>query len=116
MVELSIAKDFSKTPAGRTRKAHGKHSGETFRENVLEPRLRKAINANSKLRVILDGTAGYPASFLDEAFGGLVRKGSFSKREMKESLIVEAHHPAFHVYRKLVDQYIEEAQPLQQSN
>ena len=115
MLELSIAKDFSKTPAGRTKKAHGNHSGETFREKVLEPQLRKAIDADSKLTVILDGTAGYPASFLDEAFGGLVRKGSFSKREMKESLIVEAQNSAYQVYRRLIDQYIEEAQPPQRS-
>lgn len=113
MVELNIAKDFSKTPAGRTRMAHGKHSGEAFRESLLEPHLREAINAKSKLRVVLDGTAGYPASFLDEAFGGLVRKGSFSKREMQESMIVEACNPAYQVYTKLIHQYIDEAQPLQ---
>ena len=115
MVELNIARDFSKTPAGRTMKAHGKHSGETFREKLLEPKLREAINTKSKLRVVLDGTAGYPASFLDEAFGGLVRKGSFGKRDMKESLVVVAHNPAYQVYAKLIDQYIDEAQPIQRS-
>ncbi len=115
MLELNIANDFSKTPAGRTRQAHGKHSGETFRETLLEPQLRAAINRSSKLKVILDGTAGYPASFLDEAFGGLVRKGRFSKHEMRESLIVEVRSPAYQVYRQLIHQYIDEAQPSSQT-
>lgn len=73
---ISIAKDFSRYPGGRFIK-QGPWSGELFREQVLMP----AINSGNKPVVIeLDGTLGYGSSFLEEAFGGLVRlKGVSAK-------------------------------------
>ncbi|WP_322805373.1 STAS-like domain-containing protein (plasmid) [Vibrio alfacsensis] len=49
----------------------GPHSGEEFRQNILIP----AIEQNREIVINLDGTFGYGSSFLEEAFGGLVRKG-----------------------------------------
>ena len=72
-VTLHIAKDFSRTPGARLRK-EGAHSAEQFRDELLIPRVREAMNSDSKLLIDLDGTAGYAACFLEEAFGGLVRK------------------------------------------
>jgi hypothetical protein len=69
---LSIAKDFSPTPGGRYRR-QGPNSGEQFREEVLLPRFEEAALANKILVVDLDGGLGYASSFLEEAFGGLVR-------------------------------------------
>ncbi len=109
VVELNIARDFSKTPAGRSMKAHGNHSGETFRVEKLWPMLQNVIKSNLKLVVILDGTAGYPASFLDEAFGGLIREGLCSKEKVNTHLIVEAKNPAYESYKKLIYRYINEA-------
>ena len=34
--------------------------------------LKKSFETKIKLQVVLDGTAGYAPSFLDEAFGNLV--------------------------------------------
>ena len=113
MNTLNIANDFSKTPAGRTAVAHGNHSGETFREEKLWPLLRNAIKSNSKLVVVLDGTAGYPASFLDEAFGGLIRKKYCSKEESRLHLEIKAVSSSYEVYKILIDRYIEEANPCQ---
>lgn len=110
-LELNIARDFSKTPAGRSKKAHGLHSGESFRETKLFPMLQKAINSNSKLVVFLDGTAGYPASFLDEAFGGLIRKRLCDKEMVKKHLVVKANNPAYEAYKKLIERYIKDAVP-----
>ena len=66
--EVSVARDFSRFPAGRYI-SDGKHSGERFRAMLL-PKLRAG-----KVCVVLDGTMGYGSSFLEEAFGGLVRSG-----------------------------------------
>jgi hypothetical protein len=69
-VVIDIGKDYSRYPAGRFRE-DGPFSGERFREE----RLLGLFQAGSKVQVLLDGTAGYGSSFLEEAFGGLVRRG-----------------------------------------
>lgn len=72
-IKISIASDFSITPASRY-KDEGPFSGEEFREDFLEPKFQEAIKENKKLEIILDGTIGYATSFLEEVFGGLARK------------------------------------------
>lgn len=72
--QLHIAKDFTRHPGGRL-KSDGPFSGELFRESLLHPRL---ISSPGGVSVYLDGTLGYPSSFLEEAFGGLVRDGFFA--------------------------------------
>lgn len=70
---INVAQDFSKTPGGR-KKSEGRFSGEEFREKILYPQFLKAKNENKRLVVNLDGGYGYATSFLEEAFGGLVRE------------------------------------------
>lgn len=65
--DISIAKEFSKFPGGRSR-VDGPASGEEFREQHLIP----ALKTHDKVVVDFDGVAGYAASFLEEAFGGAV--------------------------------------------
>ncbi|MDX2102361.1 MAG: STAS-like domain-containing protein [Alphaproteobacteria bacterium] len=77
---LSIANDFSRFPAGRY-KDDGPYSGEKFREEFLVPALR----ANEVVFVDLSGTKGFGSSFLEEAFGGLLRIG-FTKEEVVKKL------------------------------
>lgn len=71
MIEVKVL-DFSEFPGPRNAKI-GFFSGELFRDEVLI----KAIKAEGieSVTVNLDGTAGYGSSFLEEAFGGLIRKG-----------------------------------------
>jgi hypothetical protein len=72
---ICIAIDFSSTPGPRT-KAEGKFSAEEFLEKILYPKFDQAIKESRIIQVILDGTAGYATSFLEGAFGELVRKRS----------------------------------------
>jgi hypothetical protein len=66
-VSLSVARDYSRTPGARYR-WQGPFSGEEFRD-YLAIKLQDA----EKIVIDLDGTRGFGSSFLEEAFGGLVR-------------------------------------------
>jgi hypothetical protein len=71
MHTINIAKQFTETPGARY-KTDGPFSGQLFREQFLEPLFRDAED-QSPITIVLDGTAGYGTSFLEEAFGGLAR-------------------------------------------
>ncbi len=74
-VEMKIASDFSAYPGPRERAmTEEPNSGEEFLEDFFIPWLKKNKDAE-ELVVNLDGAASYPPSFLEEAFGGAVRKG-----------------------------------------
>lgn len=75
MKNISIANDFSIYPGGRT-PDDGEYSGEEFRNTFLIPML----DAGEQAEINFDGTRGYGSSFLEEAFGGLVRSGHNSKK------------------------------------
>lgn len=64
---INIAKDFSSTLGGR----RGPYSGEEFYISMLEKAFLNAYNSCEKLIIELDGTKGYPSSFLDQSFGEL---------------------------------------------
>ena len=66
--------DKLKSFPGPRYKNQGRGSGEEFRENHLIPAFNSASSRGEKLYVDMDGAKyGYPTSFLEEAFGGLVR-------------------------------------------
>jgi len=69
---INIARDFSKVPAGRYDPIDGNRTGERFRKNFLELNLDESQEV---IEIDLDGVVGYPSSFLEEAFGGLIRRG-----------------------------------------
>ena len=71
-ITINISKEFSPTPGPRY--IHeGKFSGESFRKDILYPKVFEALEKNISFEVNLDGTAGYGTSFLEESFGGLIR-------------------------------------------
>ena len=74
---INIAKDFSPIPGARY-PIEGDYSGQEFRQNILAPQLREAIESSCELLIDLDGTLGYGTSFLEEAFGGLIRTDKFN--------------------------------------
>jgi hypothetical protein len=82
---ISVAKDFSQYPGGRFY-ADGPYPGEKFRNELLVPALRAS---QSVVTVDLDGTIGYGSSFLEEAFGGLVRLDGFTVGELRDRLKLE---------------------------
>ncbi|MDO9624062.1 MAG: STAS-like domain-containing protein [Pseudomonas sp.] len=81
---IYVAKDFSKMPCVRSRD-DGKKSGEEFRDDVLLPALR----THDKVTVDLNGVLSLGSSFLEEAFGGLVRKGYYTAKELSSKLTIK---------------------------
>ncbi len=69
---IRISDDFTKKPGGRLI-SEGNFSGELFREKYLKPAYIKSQRDSETLTIDLDGGYGYGTSFLEEAFGGLVR-------------------------------------------
>jgi STAS-like domain of unknown function (DUF4325) len=81
--QINIPQDYTRFPAGRF-VSDGGFSGERFRDELLVPALRSA----DVVEVHLDGTLGYGSSFLEEAFGGLVRVAGFNPNELLRRLIL----------------------------
>ena len=103
MKRINIANDFSRFPGGRYEK-HGKYSGEEFRERFLLP----CLQAGMKVEICLDDTLGYPSSFLEEAFGGLIRSG-ISKKTVYGLLTFNNQNPVSDFYVRQIWKYIESA-------
>ena len=72
-LKLNIAKDYSRIVLGRWRRL-GPFSGEDFYETMLLPMYCEAVEKGVQLEIELDGTKGYPSSFLDQSFGELARE------------------------------------------
>ena len=101
MTRVSVAKDFTRYPAGRY-KRNGSTSGEAFRETfLLEP-----IRRGEHITVDLDGTLGYGSSFLEEAVGGVVRSLNLPAHVVLERLTVTSSDPEL---GEEVRQYIRDA-------
>lgn len=81
---VTVATDFSRYPAGRFI-SDGRYSGERFREEYLRPALEKG----EKVIVYLDGVMGYGSSFLEEAFGGLIR-ANLDRKLLIENLTIQS--------------------------
>lgn len=73
MIRIKISTDFSDIPGGRLKK-EGKHSGEEFRDELLLPKYQEAEENDTELEVDFDDCYGFGTSFLEEAFGGMVRE------------------------------------------
>ena len=78
---FSIARDFSPNPGPRFIR-QGAHSGEALRRQLV----KKLRSIGGKLRIDLDGTKGMGSSFLDEAFGGLVRSDGMDSAQLLQRL------------------------------
>lgn len=97
---IDIAKDFTLFPGGRYI-SDGDYSGEEFRNKFLVP----ALKSNEIIDIYLDGTRGYGSSFLEEAFGGLVRL-HFNPEMLRERLNLITSRPA--LKEEILD-YIQQA-------
>jgi hypothetical protein len=102
MITIKIATDFSRYPAGRY-VIDGPYSGELFRTKFLAP----AIERQDKVVIDMDGARGYGSSFLEEAFGGLVRLG-FMKDMIKRKLEIHATNASL---KQEINDYINSAEP-----
>ena len=105
MAVIEIARDFSPTPGGRFR-VMGPRSGEEFRE-MLRKELRRT--PNETVEVILDGVEGYGSSFLEEAFGGLIRQKLIPAEEALKRVKIVARSAIYRTYALEARHYMEEA-------
>src|ERR1035437_2432847 len=102
-IKIRIAENVSRTPGARYR-TDGPKSGEEFREELLE----KYFNDIKDERIILinlDGVRGYTTSFLEEAFGGLVRKYGIDRVQKKIRIIATQRK----LYKERAEEYIKNA-------
>ncbi|MDP3655168.1 MAG: STAS-like domain-containing protein [Rhodoferax sp.] len=80
-MKIDIAKDFSPVPLGRF-PDDSPFNGTTFREKILLPALKQF----SRVQVVFDGAEGYGSSFLEEAFGGLIRHEGLNESDLIRQL------------------------------
>ncbi len=106
MALINIKTDFSAVPIGRY-PVDSDVSGEKFRKELLKPKLNK-LGDGEKLRIDLNGVAGYGSSFLEEAFGGLVRAEGFSGQDLHDKLEILADE-VYEMYSELIWEYIDDA-------
>lgn len=85
---IDIARDFSRSPAGRFI-SDGPNSGERFRRDFLVPGMSK----HERLVINLDGTRGIGSSFLEEAFGGLMRLG-YQASDLMRKFVFQTKDPS----------------------
>jgi len=81
---VDIKRDFSEWPGGRV-ESDGKFSGERFRKQFLV----KCLRNDQIVKVIFDDDYGYGSSFLEEAFGGLVRVEGFTAQFVLDHLVLD---------------------------
>ena len=107
---LNIAKEFSPVPIGRY-KTDGDKSGEVFLEDFLYPKVSDAMKRKEKLEIDFTGMYGLSSSFLEEAFGGLVRKYNLSSVDILDTIVFLPEKSHFDLYIDLVQEYIRDAKP-----
>lgn len=100
---VKVVKDFHPLPAGRYLE-DGPGNGTTFREKFLVP----ALQQHRDLLIDLDDAPGYPSSFLEEAFGGLVRL-KFSPEVIRKFLRFRVTDPADERYIRRIWEHVERA-------
>lgn len=105
-MRISIAKDFSSSPAGRF-PDDGPFNGQVFRDGVLVPALR----SDSVVELSIDGVNGFGSSFLEEAFGGLVRVHHFSADDLRARLRIVHDDKSLDFYRESIWEFIDKAVP-----
>ena len=108
VISISIAEEYSAYPAGRD-KTDGPFNGKRFREELLHPRYRLALERQQGLVVSLDGVKSFGSSFLEEAFGGLARVREVDKRDLRRRLQIEFTHPGQRRYEAAIWRYIKNA-------
>ena len=87
MISINIRDDYTDTPGGRY-KTEGEFSGEDFRDTILITKYKEAVETKQKLFIDFDGCFGFGTSFLEEAFGGLVRE--YDQKNVWKRLVISS--------------------------
>lgn len=107
-IVIHVATDFYPRPSGRYEK-DGKYTGEAFRKNFLVPTLNRllTLSAGNRLTIDFTGVTMAGSSFLEEAFGGLVRDHGFNKEYLLRVLDIQS--PRRPVIKSRIEEYIKDA-------
>lgn len=81
---LSVAESFTRHPGPRYVR-QGPDSGERFRKVLIDWLARY-----DRFVVDLDGTSGFGSSFLDEAFGGLIRSEGMARSDVLRRISIKS--------------------------
>lgn len=110
-MNIDLAQQYSPYPSGRYA-SDGSFNGERFRNEILVPALTLAKKSHAdKVVVNIDGVRTFGSSFLEEAFGGLIRKGFFSRTDLEKLLVVVCSKPHLAIFKDTIINYIDEARP-----
>lgn len=101
---INVANDFYPRPAGRYEK-DGAYNGERFRKQFLVPKL-KSLSKSEQIIIDFQGVTMAGSSFLEEAFGGLVREEGFNKDFLLNAIDVRSPRA---IIKTRIETYINEA-------
>ncbi|MBL4871577.1 MAG: STAS-like domain-containing protein [Robiginitomaculum sp.] len=101
---INVAAEYSATPLGRHSK-HGKFSGQRFRDDFLIP----ALQEYDQIIIDFDGVAGLPSSFLEEAFGGLIRRNAITVSDFFKRVKIQATMPSLMLAHDRISRYVNAA-------
>jgi len=110
-MEIDVAKQFSPYPSGRVEE-DGTFNGQKFRVEHLEPALDELVNSDDKseiLTVNIDGVRSFGSSFLEEAFGGLIRKTKHDPVWAVKVLNIKCSQDHLKMYHDVILQYVKDA-------
>lgn len=105
-ISINVGKEFYPRPAGRFYE-DGSHSGQRFREEYLVISINK-LTSGEKLIVDFSAVTMAGSSFLEESFGGLIRKRKISKERLLDILKVISPRK---IIIKRIFEYIDDAKP-----
>jgi hypothetical protein len=107
-VRINVAGEFSKFPSGRD-DIDGPNNGTRFRKELLVPRFKAAVAQCAELTVELDEVLSFGSSFLEEAFGGMIRREGISKSDLMRVLKILPGREGNRRYSDAIYRYIQEA-------
>jgi len=104
---INVAKEFSIMPVGRYY-SDGEGSGQAFREEILSPKIKNG----QMVEVNINGLVALGSSFMEEAFGGLIRADGISIEKIRELLSIT---PVDDDYATEIWEYIEDANSVEKA-
>lgn len=108
---IDLAKQFSAYPSGRV-PADGSFYGEKFREEFLVPALDEIKDlgeVSAVLTVDIDGVRSFGSSFLEEAFGGLIRNTKHDPAWAARVLKIKCTQDHLKMYHDSIEVYVQDA-------
>ena len=109
-LHINVAKEFSTVPIGRFR-TESDISGQAFREDILYPKICEALKKQDTLEVDFTGMDGLSATFLLEAFGGLVREHEMTPNKVLDTIKFLPENTFFDLYIEIAKEFIQKAEP-----